>query len=154
MTIEPEGNEASQNLVDGLVDLVDSERRTRKANVVVQPRRTRERRTQLGLAIAVSVLVAWHGVSFGAPLVKSFFEPRPSAALARQEAQAMLGSLVDEIEMFRRDYNELPETLVEIGVPSRGRWTYAVLGEKDYTLRGSLYGQGVAFDSKSKAGAR
>ena len=56
----------------------------------------------------------------------------------------MLGSLVDEIEMFRRDYNELPETLVEIGVPSRGRWTYAVLGEERlHAARQLMQGRGI-----------
>jgi hypothetical protein len=154
VTTEPESNGASQNLVDGLVGLVDSERRTRTPHVIVRPRRTRQRKAQLSLAVAVSVLIAFHAVSFGAPLVKSFFEPRPPPAVARREAQAMLSKLVEEIEIFRHDYDELPESLVEIGVPARGRWTYDVLGKKDYTLRGSLYGQGVAFDSTSRAGAR
>lgn len=155
MTTEPEGRSGgSQELVDGLVGLVDSELRTRKAHVIVPPRRTRQRKAQVGLAIAASVLIAFHAVSFGAPFVASLFEDKPPAAVARQEAQAMLSALVGEIESFRHDYNELPETLVEIGVPSRGRWTYAVLGEDRYTLRGSLYGQGVTFDSTSKAGSR
>ena len=108
----------------------------------------------MSLVIAASILGALHLVSFGAPFVKSLFEAKPPPAAARQEAQATLSMLIEDIERFRQDYNELPETLVEIGVPPRGRWTYAAVGEKDYRLRGSLYGQDVTFDSTSKAGAR
>ena len=154
MTEPGSSSGGSQDFVDGLVGLVDSERRTRKVHVVVAPRMSRQRRARLSLAIAATILITYHMVSFGAPLVASFFEPKPAPAVARQEAQAMLSALVGEIESFRKDYNELPESLVEIGVPSRGKWTYVVLGKTEYTVRGSLYGQGVTFDSTSKAGAR
>jgi hypothetical protein len=92
-------------------------------------------------------------VSVGRPLLEPFFEARPPAAVAREDAQNTLNALVDEIEKFREDYNELPETLVEIGVPSRGKWTYAVYGKEHYQLQGRLYGQSVTFDSTT-AGAR
>jgi hypothetical protein len=148
VTTEPHNTEeSSQERADALVGLVDSERRTRKVHVVVPARLIRQRRAKWSLAIAASILIALQVVGFGVPFVESYFEARPPEAVARQEAQTMLNSLVDEIERFRQDYDELPESLVEIGVPPHGKWTYAVRGTKDYSLRGRVYGQPVTFDS-------
>jgi hypothetical protein len=86
------------------------------------------------------------------PLV-DFFEPWPPPVAARAEAQTALDALVVDIEAFRKDYDHLPGTLIEIGVPPRGRWSYAGVSPAHYRVQGTLYGQSVSFDS-STAGAR
>ena len=75
------------------------------------------------------------------------FETPPSPSAARQEAQQTLTTLVADVEEFWKDNNELPESLVEIGVPARGQWTYSVRAGNIYQLRGTLYGQSVSFDA-------
>ncbi len=74
------------------------------------------------------------------------FETPPSPAVARQEAQKTLDTLVADVDPFRKDYDELPSTLAEVGVPARGQWSYAATGNI-YRLRGTLYGQNVSFDA-------
>ena len=106
------------------------------------------------MAVAVPILIAVLVVTFAGPALESLFETKLPASEAREEAQKTLDALVGEIESFRNDYNELPETLVEIGLPSRGQWTYAVFDKGQYRVQGNLYGQGVSFDSTRKASDR
>lgn len=94
--------------------------------------------------LVVLVLINIVGLSFG-----QWLETRPSPAAAQQEAQDTLNTLVIDIEAFRKDYNELPESLVEIGVPARGQWSYSVSGPNNYRVQGTLYGQRVSFDGSA-----
>lgn len=104
------------------------------------------------LAISVPVLVAIVAINVFGFSPASLFETPPSPAVAREEAQRTLDMVVADIEAFRSDYNELPESLVEIGVPPKGSWTYTIAGSA-YRVQGSMYGQNVSFDSAS-GGAR
>jgi predicted ATPase len=148
------GDGNAQQLANQLFDLADAEQQERQERQEASTRRgpahpghSRERATLVSLAVAVPILIAVLTVTFAGGLLKSLFETQPSASVARQEAQRTLDDLVVEIEAFRKDYHELPETLVEIGMPSRGQWTYAATGKGHYRVQGSLYGQGVTFDS-------
>lgn len=154
MTIKKQQSpKESQDYVDRLADLVAEEQRGRIGRVPVPAWLTRERAVRLALAASSVILVGLLSASFGRPLLERFLEPTLPAAVAREEAQKALRALVGEIEDFRNDYNELPETLVEIGVPSRGRWTYTVINKEHYRLQGRLYGQDVAVTSTTM-GAR
>lgn len=127
----------------------DSEERARvSATTAVAPSAlTRERAVLAALAVAVPVLIVTILVSVGGLSLTSLLEAKPSAETARREAQQTLDALVIEIEAFRKDYDELPESLVEIGLPPRGQWSYWVSGKSDYRVRGTLYGQTVSFDA-------
>jgi hypothetical protein len=152
MTVEPNTTGGSQEYVDRLVGLANAERRERSERVPPREWLTRERAARLGLFIAFPILMAILGINLGRPLLQSFFEVKPPPAVARAEAEKALGALIIDIEAFRLDYKELPESLVEIGVPSRGDWTYAVSSREHYQVQGSLYGQSVSFDSASAGG--
>ena len=56
-------------------------------------------------------------------------------------------TLVTEIEAFREDYGDLPETIHEVGAPRRATWRYEAFSSTGYRVHGSLQGQDVSFDS-------
>ena len=101
--------------------------------------------------MAVPILIAVIMINVVGLSFRSLFETKPSASAARQAAQQALAGLVAEIEAFRKDYDQLPESLVEIGVPARGQWSYSVTGENNYRVQGTLDGQGVSFDASMTA---
>jgi hypothetical protein len=140
-----------QQIANELFDLADSEQVERqKASAERASPHTsvsRRRATLMSLVVAVPILATVVAVNFAGDTLTSWFETRPSASVAREEAQRTLNDLVVEIEAFRKDYSELPETLVEVGMPSRGRWTYTAIDKIHYTVQGSMFGQAVSFDS-------
>jgi hypothetical protein len=150
----PPPNEA-QNAANEIFADADAERRQIIAErVAVPPAVSRERAVRIALFIAVPVLAAVLLVTFAWRPLISFLEPWPAPAVARAQAQSALDELVREIEAFRKDYDELPGTLVEIGVPARGEWSYAAAGNGHYRVQGTLYGQTVNFDSSVPGGKR
>jgi len=132
-------NQASQEILER-----DRQRAERKP---VDATRRSQAPSLIGLVVAIPVLIVVAIPSFTDWSWRSLFETRPPAAVAREEAQKALNSLVGEVEGFRKDYHELPESLAEVGLPPRGRWKYSVSGDGRYTLSGSLYGQSVSFES-------
>jgi hypothetical protein len=142
----------SQDAANQIFDAADSEReKIIAARVVVPPAISRQRTIRLALLMAVPILVAVLLVNFAWPPLVSFFEPWPEPAAARVQAQAALDALVLDVEAFRKDYGHLPGALIEIGVPPRGRWSYAGVGNAHYRVQGTLYGQDVSFDSSRAA---
>jgi hypothetical protein len=127
----------------------DSEERARAAAMNARPSDPvpRERTVWASLCLAVPLLIGVLAVNVYGLSVTSLFETPPSPTAARQEAQRTLDGLVADVEEFWKDYNELPESLVEIGVPARGHWSYSMGAGNTYRLRGTLYGQAVSFDS-------
>jgi len=107
---------------------------------------SRERATTIALAVSAPFLVALVVFNVVGLSVSSMFETPPTPAAARQEVQRTLDTFVADIEAFRKQYNELPESIVEIGTPGRGTWSYVVSGST-YRIQGSLYGQNVSFNS-------
>jgi hypothetical protein len=145
---------ASQDAANQIFDSADAEReQIIAARVVLAPAVSRARAVRVALLIAVPVLAAVLLVNFAWQPLVAFFEPWPAPAAARAEAQTALDALVVDIEAFRKDYDHLPGTLIEIGVPPRGRWSYVGVSSAHYRVQGTLYGQSVSFDS-STAGAR
>jgi hypothetical protein len=152
---EPQNSPSRQELANQLIDLADGEQQKRSAERVPVPSAvTRPRVVGASLAVAIPILIAVLVGTFGGQVLESLFETKPPSSVAREQAQKTLDELVGEIESFRKDYDELPETLVEIGLPSRGEWKYAVFGKGQYRVQGNLYGQGVSFDSTRKASDR
>jgi hypothetical protein len=144
---------SSQDIVNRLADLADSERRERRVRVPRRERPSREKATRLALGIAVPLFVVVAAFNFGGPLLARMFETPLPVSAARVEAQKTLSELVEEIESFRENYDELPESLVEIGVPA-GQWTYILVGTDEYRIHGVVGGQEVTFESSTKRGAR
>lgn len=139
---------ASQQLADQMFDSALAERQQLLAErVPVFSPVTRQRAARVALFVAVPILLAVLSAAFDWQPLASLFERTPPPEIAHRQAQAMLDALVVDIDAFRRDYNELPDTLVEVGVPPQGRWTYAALSRVHYRLHGTLYGQSVSFDS-------
>ena len=114
---------------------------------------TRQRTVRVAVAVAIPVLIAVLVASFAQETLTSVFEYAPAPAVASRQAQEMLDALVVEIDAFRQDYDALPATLVDVGVPPRGRWSYATSGNGQFKVEGTLYGQTVSFDS-TRAAAR
>src|SRR4051812_34022976 len=117
MAEQPIDQIARQAQVDQLVDLVEAERRARVVAAPPPAAPARDRRVRTALAVTAPILVASLLIGFGEPLWAYFFEEQLTPAMAQEEARRTLTSLVADIELFRRDYNDLPETLYEIGVP-------------------------------------
>ncbi len=142
----------SQQLANQLFDSATADQhKVIAARVPVPSAMTRARAVQLALTVAVPILIGVLVVNFAWQPLKAAFEPSPVPAVAAQEARQMLDALVGEIDTFRKDYDHLPETLVEIGVPPHGQWTYADLGNNRYRVQGTVYGQDVHFDSPAVA---
>jgi hypothetical protein len=108
----------------------------------------RERIIFTALAIAVPIFAVVVAVNVFGVSPASLFETPPSPAVARTDVQRMLDALVADIELFRKNYQTLPESLVEIGRPEKGSWTYTVAGGA-YRVQGTLYGQTVNFAGTS-----
>jgi hypothetical protein len=139
---------ASQALVDGLVEAADAEALTAiRSRTAASSGRSRQRAVTVALVCAVPVLVALLLAEFAWPPLIGLFEPTPSPAIAHQQAQAMLDVVVTDIRSFQKDYHQLPSTLVEVGLPARGQWTYVTLSPSRYRVQGTVYGQSVTFDS-------
>jgi len=145
---QQEASRASQELADQLANSATVEAETvRSQRTAVPSAQTRQRNVRVALAVAIPMLVLVLTATFAWGPLMSLFETTPPPAVAKQQAQTTLEGLVAEIESFRKDYNELPKTLVDIGVPARGEWRYSASGNAQYTVAGTLFGQSVAFDS-------
>lgn len=112
---------------------------------------SRERVAYAGVALLTPVFVVVLLVNVLGVSPLSYFEPAPTPEAARQEAQQMLKALVADIEAFRTDTNELPDALVQVGIPPRGHWSYTNAGNGAYRLQGTLYGQTVTFSGTASA---
>jgi hypothetical protein len=108
----------------------------------------RERIVLVSLAIAVPIFLVVLAVSVFGVSPATLFETPPSPAAARAEAQRTLNALVADIESFRKDYKTLPQSLIEVGRPAKGTWTYT-LASGAYRVQGTLYGQTVNFTAAS-----
>jgi hypothetical protein len=147
MTEPPSGRSEAEDILNLASQEILERERQRAERKPVDATRAGQRAPLIGLIVAIPVLIVVATPNFTDWSWSSLFETRPPPAVAREEAQKTLNSLVGEVEGFRRDYHELPESLAEVGLPSRGRWKYSVSGDGRYTLSGSLYGQSVSFES-------
>jgi len=90
------------------------------------------------------VLVVWTTVA-GNSLI-ALLSAAPPLALRQVRAREALDAAGKQVGAYRQAYSRLPHSLAEVGVP-RGEWTYSKGSNGNYTIRLSLQGQVVAFDS-------
>jgi hypothetical protein len=129
------------------------ERQKRRAEIELVQASAKPSRQRVSLALliaAVPIFATLLVVGFTDWSFTALFETRPTGPAAREQAEKTLSGLVAEIEAFRHDYNELPERLIEIGIPPRGEWKYSVRGSDHYRVEGTLHGQRVVFDSTKR----
>jgi hypothetical protein len=153
----PRTPSASQQLVDQLADRAIVEQRVAREKRIADapPPDDRQRNVRVALAVAVPILIAVLVVTFAWEPLVTLFESAPPPPAARLQAQETLDALVGQIDSFLKDYSHLPATLVEVGVPPHGRWSYTPSGNTQYTVSGTLFGQDVSFDSARRpAGER
>ncbi len=147
MTEPPSGRSEAEDLVNQASQDIRERDRLRAERKPVDPTRSGQRASLIGLIVAFPVLVIVLIPNFTDWSWRSLFETPPPPAVAREEAQKTLNALVAGVDGFRADYHELPESLAEVGLPERGRWSYSVRGDGRYSLTGKLYGQTVNFES-------
>lgn len=92
--------------------------------------------------LAVLLLSNLAGVSFD-----GFLRPRPSPTLARRQAEQALSLVVADLRAFVEDYDELPESRAEIGVPIDAVWRYTVTTESHFRVGVTWHGQHTEFES-------
>jgi len=99
------------------------------------------------LATAFPVLAILLAVNvFGLSPVE-LIKPSPSPAIARRQTHEALAAMVEKIEEFREDHDELPGSLAEVAGPSPGTWTYSRMPDGRYRVVLEMHGEVVTFDS-------
>jgi hypothetical protein len=147
---EPQRPNSTQQSANEIFAAANVERREREQRQAIEAARapkppSRDRLVLVSFIAAVPVFVAVLLINVFGFSPSSFFETPPSPDAARHQAQQMLDALVADIEAFRTDTTELPQSLIEVGVPPRGEWTYVPAGRNAYRVQGKLYGQAVSF---------
>ena len=150
MSIEHSPSAKSRGLVEQAIDeaMEDLAQRNqaRAQRDAARDRSPRNRVIGIGLAIALPLLVAvvvWNVT--GLPAIAARYVGSPAT---RQQVEAAVQTVVDDIEAFVLDYGELPVSLAEIGLPTRGDWQYERISNDRYRLHVSLGGQVVSVDGR------
>ena len=147
MAEQPQRVGGEQLSADQIINLASEEQRQLHVQrAAPPPPPLRPKLTRWGLVFSLPTLVIVLVFNLTDVSVAELLEPEPPPAVAKQRADQMLKALVAEVESFRTDYNELPETLFEIGMPERGEWSYSVT-DGTYRIVGTLHGQQVTFTS-------
>ena len=110
---------------------------------------SRKRACLAGLAVSAPILAILLVTNVWGISIVDLITPAPAPDIVRQQAHILLDDVVQGIEAFREDYEALPDGLVDVGVPSRGTWTYSKKPGGQYRVVGELSGQVVTFDSGS-----
>lgn len=149
---EPTGSRGdAEDIVNQASQEIRERDRQRAERKPVDASRRGQTAPLIGLIVAIPVLIVVLMPNFTDWSWRSLFEPRLPPLVAREEAQKTLHSLVLEVESFRADYHQLPESLAEIGLPQRGRWNYSLKEGGRYAVTGNLYGETVSFESPAPA---
>jgi len=151
MVEPPSGRSEAEEILNQASQEILGRARQRAERKPVDPARSRQRRSLIGLVVAIPVLIVVAMPYFTDWSWRSLFEPQLPALVAREEVQKTLNSLVVEVEAFREDYHHLPASLAEVGLPARGRWKYSLSADGRFSLTGEMYGQSVSFQSPTPA---
>jgi hypothetical protein len=138
-------NEAQQIVSEATVFMKEEQKR-RASIRPSTPGITRQRAALAAHIVTVPMLIGTIAINMSDRSMASLLEPAPSPQAVARQARTTLDALVAEVEAFRDDYHELPESLSEIGLPQEGHWSYAV-DDGLYRITGSLYGQTVTYQS-------
>jgi hypothetical protein len=150
MSIERPSPARSRLLVEQAIDdaMEDLAQRTearlqRETVPVLSPR---ERWTRIALVVAVPVLAAL--VIWNVTSTRLMAQRLILPTMSREDVEAALKAVVEEIEAFKADYGELPASLAEIGLPPAGEWRYTRVADGRYRVDVTLGGHAVSADSK------
>jgi hypothetical protein len=135
-----------QQAIDEATENLAQRNEARARREAVHTGWTRNRWMRIGLFVAVPVLVAvllWNVTGTPAAAARVI---GPTAT--REEVEAAVRVVVDDIEAFDADYGELPMNLAEVGLPRRGDWRYTRLANRRYHLVVSLGGHVVTFNGR------
>jgi hypothetical protein len=114
------------------------------------PALSRQRITLIALCASLPVLAVLVSVTFFGDSLAETLSPPLSPQIVREQAQGDLDAAVKDIEAFRADFSTLPQTLTQIGVPTRGDWTYTKGSDGHYQVVRALHGQVLTFNSVQK----
>jgi hypothetical protein len=150
-TVARQSEETSRLINAAVQDVVQTtERRAAVAAAISPPGQMRQRLTAVALAAVLPVLVLSYMTNVQSISLRALFTPGPPEGVARRQAEDALQQAVKEIELYKRDYAELPTTLAQVGVPVDGDWSY-VYSQGQYRLVLRLHSQTVSFDSSQKS---
>ena len=136
------------DLAEQVMDHVMERRATAAARKTRRPAwKTRERNVRAALAAALPILALLVIPTVTGRPLRAYFESSPSAVVALQQARDAVGSMVADLAAFIEDYDALPDSLAEIGVPLDGEWTYNPIDAGSYTIALKWHGQIASFDS-------
>src|SRR5438093_7615681 len=113
----------------------------------------RERVVRGALIVAAPILAILIAASIEEWSLSDLVTPTPSPAVALHQAQGAMDTVVKQFDAYVTDYSELPENLVEIGVPAPGDWTYTKRPGNEYQLVLKMYGQVITFESSRRSGS-
>ena len=134
----------ADEVMEGVARQADR-RRARDAEPGPPERRRRAMLIALGFLapVLVGIVVLSLGDMRGVPPLDSSL----GGEALRRDLLVTVNVVVLEIEAFREDYGELPESLAEVAAPNEGRWRYEPVGNDRYRVGLTRDGQAVAFDS-------
>lgn len=134
-----------QAIDDAMEDLAQrNEARARRRSGRVRSRRERLARISFAFAVpALIVALVWNVTS-----VSVVAERIVGPTAARDDVEAALKVVVDDIEAFHDDYGDFPVSLAEVGLPTGGEWSYTRLSNERYRLGLSLGGQVVTHEGQ------
>jgi hypothetical protein len=144
--------ETSQLINAAVADVArTAERRAAVEASLPTPGQRRQRAVLAALLVTLPVLAFSFMVNVMGIPVRSLFAQDPPPALARRQAEDTLQQAVQEIESYKRDFDELPTTLAQVGVHAKGDWSYQ-FSRGQYRLMLRMHNQTVEFDSSQKPG--
>ena len=137
----------AKEIIDAAVEEIARTKRTR-AEIQAAASKPKTQRVALGaLIVALAVLGILYITNIQGRSLADLVTPAPPPAVARQQAEEALHSVVHKIELFRKDYSELPDSLAEVGTPLNGKWSYKKTKDNHYQIALRFKGQAVMFDS-------
>jgi hypothetical protein len=143
-------SEGFKGLIEQASDQTEQAARERAAIKAPTVPISRKRAGLAGLVVSAPILALLLVTNLWGISLLDLITPDPAPEIAREQAQSLLDDVVQGIESFHQDYEALPEHLVQVGVPSRGTWTYLRKPDDQYQVVGQLYGRVVTFDSSER----
>jgi hypothetical protein len=137
----------AKEIIDAAVEDVARTKRVR-AEIEAAASKPKTQRVALGaLIVALPVLGILYITNIQGWSLADLVTPAPPPAVARQQAEEALQFVVHKIELFRKDYSDLPDSLAEVGTPLKGEWRYEKTTGNHYQIALRFKGQTVMFDS-------
>jgi hypothetical protein len=115
---------AEQAIGEAMVDLTQREE-ARARLIPDRAKATRARVVRVCVLITVSVAASLVLANQWRPSLFAALLAAQSSPASRQQAEDALRVVVNDVQTFRADYAELPESLAEVGLPVEGQWTYS-----------------------------